>query len=87
MKIQAEVSLYALGEADLLPSIREFVRGLEQPGLEIEFGPMSSLLTGEHDLVFPALQQAYEAAARRGRRVLLVKILNEPRATSASQTQ
>lgn len=78
MLVQAEVSLYPLGEKDLALLIDHFVRRLERDGLRIEPGPMSTLLVGESDLVFQALQEAYEEAGRQGRRVLVVKMMNVP---------
>lgn len=76
MIVQAEVSLYALGEEDLAPCIDSFVRRLERPGLRIEVGPLSSLLTGESDLVFEALREAFQEVCRTGSRVLVAKLLH-----------
>jgi uncharacterized protein YqgV (UPF0045/DUF77 family) len=86
MNVQAELSLYALGQADLLPSIYEFVRRLERPGLHLETGRMSSLLTGESSLVFAALGEAYAAVADgEHKHVLVVKMVNDPRPPRESQ--
>ena len=76
MQIQAEISLYALGVADLAPSIYQFLQVLERPGLTVEIGRMSTLIAGEDDLVFAALREAYGAAAAQGQRVLVAKIMN-----------
>lgn len=76
MLVQAEVSLYPLGEKELAPPIYTFVRRLEREGLRIEPGPMSTLIAGESELVFAALREAYEEAGRLGRRALVVKMLN-----------
>lgn len=76
MLIQAEVSLYAMGEVDLVPAVYEFVRRLERDGLDVEPGPMSTLVAGESGLVFEAVREAYEDAARGGRRALVIKIMN-----------
>lgn len=76
MLVQAEVSLYPLGEKDLAPPIYTFVRRLEREGLRIEPGPMGTLVAGESELVFQALREAYEEAGRLGRRALVIKMLN-----------
>lgn len=79
MRVQAELSLYALGQTDLLPSIYNFVEVLERPGLLMEFGRMSTLLTGESELVFAAIQAAYTAVAvGPHKHLLVIKILNDP---------
>ena len=59
MIVQAEVSLYALGERDLAPAINTFLRRLDRPGLAIEIGRLSSLVTGENDLV--KIVEAYKS--------------------------
>lgn len=76
MKIQAEISVYPLGQHDLTAQIENFVRWLECPGLTLEIGPLSTLVTGESTVLFDALEQAYALIAENGRCVLLVKIIN-----------
>lgn len=87
MLVQAEVSLYALGEKDLAPFIYSFVRRLERPGLTIEPGPLSTLVAGESELVFQALREAYEELGLTGRRALVVKLLNDYSLEQADQTR
>ncbi len=74
--IAAEVSLYPLREPDLGPAILEFVDELRQEGLEIQPGPMSTLVRGERDRVFEALKRAFAAASRHHQVVLRVVISN-----------
>jgi uncharacterized protein YqgV (UPF0045/DUF77 family) len=76
MLVQAEISLYPLGEKELAAPIFTFVRRLEREGLRIEPGAMSTLVAGESELVFAALREAYAETCRTGRRVLIVKLLN-----------
>jgi uncharacterized protein YqgV (UPF0045/DUF77 family) len=83
MIIQAEISLYPLRESDVVPAIYDFVRRLEQAGLQVEVGAMSSLVSGESALVFSALREAYEAACLGGSRVLVVKVRNSSPPTPA----
>jgi uncharacterized protein YqgV (UPF0045/DUF77 family) len=76
MEIQAEVSLYPMGEKDVLPAILDLIRRLEAAGLRVEPGPLSTLVSGECGAVFAALGEAYAAVAEGGRRVLVVKVVN-----------
>lgn len=78
MKIQAEVSLYPLEVADVAPPIFLFVERLERPGLTIEIGPLSTRLTGEAELVFLALREAFTEAAGTQKCVLVTKMLGVP---------
>jgi uncharacterized protein YqgV (UPF0045/DUF77 family) len=76
MIVQAEISLYPLGEKELAAPIYTFVRRMERDGLKIEPGAMSTLVVGEDELVFTALREAYEETCRTGRRIMVVKLLN-----------
>ena len=76
MKIQAEVSLYPLREDDLFKGIYEFLEAVRERGLDVQMGPMSSLLTGESEAVFQALQAAFDRVAERTQCVLVAKLSN-----------
>lgn len=76
MIIQAEISLYPLGEGSLARRIEGFVSFLESAGLKPQTGRMSTLVVGESDELFRALQQAFEADAAQGATVMLVKVSN-----------
>jgi len=76
MKIQAEVSLYPLRQNDLTKPIRQFVQVMENDKLKIKTGAMSSLITGESQVVFEKLQKAFEKLAQRYEIVLTAKISN-----------
>jgi len=76
MRVQAEVSLYPLRDEDPAAPIFTFVRRLERPGLTLEVGALSCLVTGESEPLFEALREAYEEACRTGRRALVIKLLN-----------
>ncbi|MHB8772896.1 MAG: YkoF family thiamine/hydroxymethylpyrimidine-binding protein [Syntrophales bacterium] len=76
MMIQAEISLYPLGETSLSTRINGFVARLQQSGLAVEAGRMSTLVSGESATVFRALQDAFEADAGRGATVMTVKVSN-----------
>ena len=83
MKIDAEVSLYPLRNADLSRPIACFLERLQGTGLEVEPGPMSSHITGECADLFRALGDAFERGAEEGDVVLVMKVSNAcgPRGT------
>ncbi len=76
MKVQAEISLYPLGEEDLLPSIEEFLEVVREEGLEPRMGTMSTTLDGESSVLFQAIARAFEKVAAHHRCVLIVKYSN-----------
>ena len=82
MQIQAEVSLYPLGERDALPEILALIGALRAAGLRVDPGPLSTLVSGECQAVFATLGTAYARTARQGRRVLVLKIVNGPAETA-----
>ena len=76
MKIEAEVSLYPLRNADLSKPIACFLERLQGTGLEVEPGAMSSYITGECPDLFRALGDAFERGAEEGDVVLVMKVSN-----------
>jgi uncharacterized protein YqgV (UPF0045/DUF77 family) len=76
MLVRVDISLYPLATPDLAPVIFEFVRVLEQHGLEVTTGPLSSTLAGESQHVFDALRAAFEAVAAQHRAALVIKVIS-----------
>jgi uncharacterized protein YqgV (UPF0045/DUF77 family) len=76
MKVQAEVSLYPLRQNELTKPIRQFIQALESNNLKVELGPMSTLVTGDSQVVFESLRKAFEQLAQRYEIVLTAKISN-----------
>lgn len=76
MIIQAEVSLYPLKEPDIAADINDFIHQLAGSGVDVEFGRMSSIVTGELPQVFDALKEAYQKIADNRQSVLVVKVSN-----------
>ncbi len=76
MKVQAEISLYPLRQSELTKPIRQFVQALESNKLKVELGPMSSLVTGDSQVVFESLRQAFERLAEEYEVVVNAKISN-----------
>ncbi|MCD6216613.1 thiamine-binding protein [bacterium] len=76
MTIQAEISLYTLGARTQSPAINDLYNILNKHELEIEPGRMSSIISGDSDILFPALQEAFETAAENSQIVMTLKISN-----------
>lgn len=76
MKIQAEISLYPLRCSDLTQPIQQFIELLENNKLKVEMGPMSTLVTGDSQVVFEDLQKAFERLAEEYKVVMTAKISN-----------
>ncbi len=74
--ITAQVSLYPLRQESLGPAIREALRVLRQSGLNLRLGEMSTLVWGEEEEVFGALQETFHRAAECGDVVMNVTFSN-----------
>jgi uncharacterized protein YqgV (UPF0045/DUF77 family) len=69
--ISVQIAVYPLGKEDLTPGIGAFLSVLRRRGVRYEFGPMSTVVTGEHDQVFDALKEGFAAAAEEGGRIVM----------------
>jgi uncharacterized protein YqgV (UPF0045/DUF77 family) len=76
MLVGAQVSLYPLGQEDLLPGIQDVWDALEEAGLRVEPGAMSTLVYGQDGAVLEALRQGFQRAARRGPAVVVITMTN-----------
>jgi uncharacterized protein YqgV (UPF0045/DUF77 family) len=76
MLISAQVSLYPLRQDHLSPAIQAVGETLSEAGLQAHVGPMSTLVTGEADVLFAALRQAFLRAAGTGHVVMSVTLSN-----------
>lgn len=76
MKVQAEVSIYPLRQNDLTSPIQQFVEGLKNNSLQVKIGPMSSLVTGDSQVVFESLREHFQQLAEEYEVVLTAKISN-----------
>ncbi|MBN1834467.1 MAG: thiamine-binding protein [Spirochaetales bacterium] len=84
--ISAEVSVYPLRQASLSPAIDETLRVFRTHGLVVEPGAMSTLVAGDDEAVFRALEQAFRAVAEAGHVVMHVTLSNAcPVASSGSR--
>ncbi len=76
MVISAQFSLYPLRQEHLSPAIQAASEVLMAAGLHPEIGPMSTVVTGEADVVFTALHDAFVRAAAMGHVVMTVTVSN-----------
>lgn len=91
MAVTVQLSVYPLRQQQLTPAIERAVEAFRRRGLQVEAGPMSTIVAGEDDDVFAALQEAYQAAAAQGHVVMVATFSNAcpvpPPPTAASQQQ
>jgi uncharacterized protein YqgV (UPF0045/DUF77 family) len=76
MVISAQLSLYPLRQDHLSPAIQAVLEALTAAGLQPEGGPMSTLVTGDADVLFAALREAFLRAAATGDVVMTVTLSN-----------
>ncbi len=74
--ITAQVSLYPLRRNSIGPAVREAVRIFREHSLETRVGEMSTLVWGEEQVIFDALQEAFHQAAEGGDAVMVVTLSN-----------
>ena len=74
--ISAQVSLYPLGQGSLSPAIEEALRIFRDRGLEVQPGTMSTIVVGDDQSVFLALQGAFGHVAEQGHLVMVVTVSN-----------
>jgi uncharacterized protein YqgV (UPF0045/DUF77 family) len=74
--ISAQISVYPLRQEHLGPAIEVVKNALEAHGLHPTIGAMSTLVTGETEIVFAALQAAFSQAAATGQVVMTVTFSN-----------
>jgi uncharacterized protein YqgV (UPF0045/DUF77 family) len=76
LKVQAEVSLYALRQKNLAEPVDRFCELLQKDEIEVRTGPMSSLITADSEVIFRGLKEAFEQLAKEYEVVLTAKISN-----------
>ena len=74
--VSAQVSLYPLRQTRLDPTIRRALAIFERHGLEVQAGAMSTLIWGDEERVFRALQEAFREASLTGEVVMVVTLSN-----------
>lgn len=72
----AQISVYPLRQEHLGPAVETVRETLEAHGLRAQVGPMSTIVTGETGIVFAALAEAFDKAARAGEVVMTLTVSN-----------
>jgi len=76
MAVALQVSLYPLRQMDIIEPINSVIEIFKSYGLETHVGSMSTLVYGDDDKVFKALQDAYRKATEFGEVVLVATFSN-----------
>lgn len=66
MQVSAQITLYPLRQERLSPTIKAAWQIFEDNQLEIEKGGMSTMVTGESEAVFRAIEEAFLSSAEKG---------------------
>jgi uncharacterized protein YqgV (UPF0045/DUF77 family) len=74
--VACQFALYPLGVERLGPVIDKALEAMQAPEIEIEPGPMSTLVTGDTTAVFAALERAFRAAEAEGSVVMSASFSN-----------
>lgn len=76
MAVALQVSLYPLRQMDIIEPIDKVIEIFKSYGLETHVGSMSTLVYGEDEKVFKALQDAYKKASEFGEFVMVATFSN-----------
>jgi len=76
MTVSAQISVYPLRQPHLAPAVDAVLAELGARPLQVEPGAMSTLVSGETDTVFAALQAAFRRVAENGQVVMVVTLSN-----------
>jgi tRNA-Thr(GGU) m(6)t(6)A37 methyltransferase TsaA len=76
LPISAQVSLYPLRQEGLSNVIDAALDVFIQHGLEVQTGPMSTLISGDDEVVFAALREAFQFAGKLGQVVMVTTFSN-----------
>lgn len=76
MYISAQISLYPLRQERLSPPIEAAWKILEENHLDLKKGDMSTVVSGEADVVFGAIKEAFLRSAEKGPVSMVVTFSN-----------
>jgi L-fuculose-phosphate aldolase len=74
--ISAQVSVYPLGQTNLKSAITQVLEIFRQHELDVTPGSMSTIISGEPESVFAAVQAAFRITASHGETVMVVTFSN-----------
>lgn len=76
MQISAQVSLYPLRQQKLSPAIEAALKILEESQLQLKKGDMSTVVSGEAEVVFGAVKEVFLRCAEKGPVSMVVTFSN-----------
>ena len=76
MQISAQISLYPLRQERLSPAIEEAWKILEKSQLDFKKGGMSTVVSGEAEVVFGAIKEVFLKSAEKGPVSMVVTFSN-----------
>lgn len=76
MVLAAQVAIYPLRQPHLSPFVGRAAGVFEKHGLGVEVGAMSTVLSGEADVLFGALEKVFTELAEKGELVMMVTFSN-----------
>ena len=74
--VTAQVSIYPLRAASLSPIINKALLVFNKFGLEVHPGSMSTLISGDNEILWNALSKAFSTAAVQGEVVMTLTVSN-----------
>jgi tRNA-Thr(GGU) m(6)t(6)A37 methyltransferase TsaA len=75
-RVTGQIALYALRQPSLSSVIEASMRIFRKHGLDVQLGPMSTLVSGDSSAVFRALRSAFEASANQAETVMVATLSN-----------
>ena len=76
MIVSAQISVYPLRETRLSPVIEQALDTFKERGLTVSPGAMSSLVSGDDEVLFAALKEAFQRSSSGGDVVMVVTLSN-----------
>jgi len=76
MFLAAQISVYPLRQPTLSPAIDKALNVFQSYGLEVTTGAMSSLVSGNDEMLFSAIKEAFKKTAEQGEVVMTITLSN-----------
>lgn len=76
MFLSAQISIYPLRQEHLSPAINKAVDIFKEHKLEVDSGPMSSVVSGDDEALFAAIQDIFRKNSEQGDIVMVVTFSN-----------
>ena len=76
MFLAAQICIYPLRQPSLSPAIQTALDVFRSHGLEVTTGAMSSLVLGDDEALFAAIEEAFKEIAEQGDVVMTVTLSN-----------